>query len=547
MSLIEYAKRAAVRRVVYLVIAGLIAWAASYCGFARAQGAAFPNCYSASQDMQMCADMQHARAGVEQALAAAWTQMQQQNQTQYATKCIWTNYDNRNVSGGWSYYPNCGNGFTGLSMVNHVSRGAAAGCPAGTAYDAALTCKTLCDTGSFPDPGNPGQCLSDAQCTAKNVNQQGTGSRFFEEKCIQGCLLKWQPASGSSSKKEIWNANGTSAGIKQIFTGKFQYVRACSMDATPPDKKSTNVEDAQPSPNECVQAGTQTACIKPTGEMCAKASTGREFCWKPHQTGEKTDKNVLQTKTPGEGTTPGTIALANGDTATKSKDDIIVKETKGGQTSTTQISTYTTASGANAGSSNMGSNAASGTGAGAGPNGGDEGEDDDNKASGGADCDAKPIVSGDEALAMVADQAWYTRCAVEAGNAAKVTGNVDDCTQPFTVEGSNANAVKLRAMREQICGQPYWTKGGKTDTPGTGEGPTSGQGKRFGLAFGTERLDREPLFGGGQCPSFSITVMGRTVSSSELPQWCTIVSIMRVAVLIVGAFTAIGILTGRLI
>ena len=62
------------------------------------------------------------------------------------------------------------------------------------------------------------------------------------------------------------------------------------------------------------------------------------------------------------------------------------------------------------------------------------------------------ITPREPAFEMIANQAWATRCAVEAGNAADVTGDIEKCDQPFTVNGDNANAVKLRAMRAQICG-----------------------------------------------------------------------------------------------
>ena len=58
-------------------------------------------------------------------------------------------------------------------------------------------------------------------------------------------------------------------------------------------------------------------------------------------------------------------------------------------------------------------------------------------------------------------------------------------------------------------------------------------------------LDTENIFGNGSCPAFSISIMGVEASSSDIPAWCDIVAIMRAVVLIMGAFTALGILMGR--
>lgn len=449
---IDYAKRAAVRRIVYLLIAGLIALLASYCNAANAQGTQYPDCYGPTPNpSQQCADMQHARAAVDQLLNDFWSgSMAGTPFAEYNKKCFWTNYPNRSVAGAWSNSPNCGAGPSYATQVNMVFRHAALGCPAGTVYDPVQTCKTLCDTGSYPDPSNPGQCLSDSQCTAKNVDQQGVGSRGFKEKCIAGCLLQWQSTGGYSSKKEIWNPNGTSSGVHEIFTGKFQYVRACSMESTPPDQQSNDPEVAQPSENECVQVGNQTACIKPDGKMCAKASTGREFCWNPHETGQKTDKDIVQVKKPGEGQVPETLALSNGDTATKATDDIVIKDTKGTQTSTTTVSTYATASGANAGASNQGSSAATGTGAGAGPGGTDVGEEDDpNTSGGGGDCDTPPQSSGDPLLAQIARQAWETRCEFRrAGKSLE-----DQATELQSQNDASADPEKSDLWAESGTGQ----------------------------------------------------------------------------------------------
>jgi hypothetical protein len=76
-----------------------------------------------------------------------------------------------------------------------------------------------------------------------------------------------------------------------------------------------------------------------------------------------------------------------------------------------------------------------GTDSGEGKEGGTEGG-----AAGGISCEDLLIVFGDELLCMVATQAWAICCAVEAGNTAKVTGDVGDCASLYIVEGDNVNA-----------------------------------------------------------------------------------------------------------
>lgn len=408
-SLIEYAKRAAVRKVVYVVVGALLAALfALFGGQAKAQIG--PNIYTSKSA----------------AVAAC-----QAEKDKHKTSNDYLYGGGRPEGDACVREFDTGNGYKGVRCMVTASGGYACtakgmyfnwgtSCPAGQTYNASLgKCQTQCDAGSFPDPSNPGQCLNDSKCLAKNVDQLGVGSRMFKERCVAGCMLKWQGDDGSAStaKTEMFNPNGTSLGVQTVYTGHFQYTGACSMDDTPPDLKTMNLDEAKASENECVQMGTQTACMRSDGKVCASASTGKEFCWSPHSTGEKTQDNILQKKSPGDQPGPESIALNNGDTATKAKDDVTIKQTKDGRTSTTTVSTYGTVSGANAGSKNQGTTAGSGTGdgTGSGPGGTCEGEDceEGESASGGENCEAPPTVSGDPGEQMIALQTWRNRCEAE--------------------------------------------------------------------------------------------------------------------------------------
>lgn len=156
-------------------------------------------------------------------------------------------------------------------------------------------------------------------------------------------------------------------------------------------------------------------------------------------------------------------------------------------------------------------------------------------------------MTGDAVSMMIARQAWETRCSVEKLNDIKVTGDVEDCKSPFMVTGTNAQVHNLRALREKICGEPWWAKGDKPDSSSGNEGGDGEEGEvtRFGLGFGPDMLDTDNIFGGGGCPSFSVRIMNSSFSTSDLPAWCRLVSIMRAVVLIMGAYTALMILYGR--
>lgn len=215
------------------------------------------------------------------------------------------------------------------------------------------------------------------------------------------------------------------------------------------------------------------------------------------------------------------------------------------QNITTVVQNYQTQNGTSAGGGAPGTDTGQNTdGSGSG-----SGEGNGNGASGGANCEQPPIVTGDAALGMVATQSWATRCAVEAGNAAKVTGNIENCAQAFTVEGTNANAVKLRAMRAQLCrgdtngdGRPDWTETDGTEA-GDGDSENDGSTQVKGFSFGPDLLDTSGFLGTGTCPTLgTIDLSFATIDFDSLPWFCDLVRITRAVLLMMGAFIAIRML-----
>lgn len=143
-----------------------------------------------------------------------------------------------------------------------------------------------------------------------------------------------------------------------------------------------------------------------------------------------------------------------------------------------------------------------------------------NTSGGGGNCETPPSSSGDAILAQIAYQTWATRCAI-AGLGTSGNGNDDR-------------------------GQPDWTKG---NAPPVDQDNTDyvAETTRFGISLSPDMLDRQNLFGSGSCPVWTFPVYGGgTWSTASLPAWCDLIApAMRGLVLIMGAFTALGILMGR--
>lgn len=383
-------------------------------------------------------------------------------------------------------------------------------------------------------------CFDSQACLAKAPLGNAFTTSGAGATCVQGCLFR-----PDVSVCGTWPGKGT----------------VCSVSGAKPTGGPCNGEpppQTQPPEQGCTPASNgQTFCIKPDGHQCYTASSGRQICWQPGETGTKTDGPTAQKRDAGSQPIAPNTQLPNGDTLVSdgqpqsTTSTVTNNTTNTTQNITTVTQNYHTQNGTNAsgGSANTDSGEpGDGTGSGSGT-----GDGDGTGATGGTNCETPPIVTGDAALGMVATQTWATRCAAEAGNAAKVTGSIEDCSQPFSVEGTNANAVKLRAMRAQLCkgdangdGKPDWTDGDAPEGAGDPGPDTEPLPKRFGLNVSTDLLDTSDMFGGAaSCPNFEITILGATASTSDIPNWCTILQIARGLILIFAAFTAVRMLLGE--
>lgn len=146
-----------------------------------------------------------------------------------------------------------------------------------------------------------------------------------------------------------------------------------------------------------------------------------------------------------------------------------------------------------------------------------------NTSGGGGDCATPPHSSGDAILAQIAYQAWATRCAVLAQGDGDGSGPGGDGDQPEWTEG-NGPPVPEDTSAEDVENASSW-----------------------GVGLSTDLLDTENIFGEASCPQLpEFSVMGYEINTAGFTWWCTLVSIMRAAILVMGAFTALQILMGRM-
>jgi hypothetical protein len=414
------------------------------------------------------------------------------------------------------------------------------GCPTGSAWDSATnTCKleNTCPSGEIPDPANPGQCLGSDDCLARNASLTTEPVvKGFASKCIAGCQLK---------------AQSSTVGVDGMYTASFQY--SGSVCTLPQDEPETPKEEAEKKDTEkCQDIGSgYKSCLRSDGKQCITMKNGQASCWAPGETGLKTDGNAAQKRDAGTTATPPNAQLPSGDTLVQdgpTKTSTTTKTDANGNTIVinTTVTNYGTQHNTNAGTTNQGTtNTGASTNGGGGYVGGapdGEGEEDGTSASGGGDCKNPPIVSGDAALNMVANQAWHTRCAVDAGNAAKVTGDVGNCAQPYTVEGTHANAEQLRALRAQICGETFTDLETADKTDGTeGFDIASVFGEEGGEpGTGVADLDASGFGFGNACPAppeFFHTVLDTT-------DFCTLLSSIGLLVAAIGMLHATYIVRG---
>lgn len=295
---------------------------------------------------------------------------------------------------------------------NSSRRRYAEGCPAGTEWFASLQ-----------------KC--DKPCSARNADLGGTAQPIKwassnASQCIAEC--KYQIVSDQQTRTVTATVGGSTATAGTLYGGRWEYTG----DRCPASPAPLPIEDAQPK-TECTPAANgQTYCLRPSGDACATSSAGRMICWRPGETGIKTDGTVTQTNTQGQESPsppPGSTHTATTNVTTTTNTNI----------STSTINNYTTNDGSPAGSTNDGTSVGSDgkpSAGGSGSGSGSGGDGDGNSSGGGGDCASPPVSSGDALLAQIAHQAWATRCAISDRNKAQ-----DDQAAELAGQGDGLDGV----------------------------------------------------------------------------------------------------------
>lgn len=526
----DYIKRAAVRRIVWIVVGVAVYALLGWLNDARAQ---MKDCSLAGYGCTIEEAYAWAAAGIPIATNSCLSNPPTQPRIVTPYHVQHFPAESRFIVQGaceHDAWPHNGE-YTPKEVSLRVGRYSSA-CPAGSTWNEDLN-----------------RCFDPAECHARNAMEgfAGVGQtvRPFSSRCIAGCRF-------AAADAQCTTVDGS---IGQSCTGHYEWTGdQCSTNA--PDPNDPHIPDTYETPEgaanesdkneDCIAAsGGQTYCKKRSGENCYTASTGREICWQPGETGEKSDHDVLQKVNAGDtAIPPANPNLPSGDTLNQKGDPITTRTSNAsdpGREIVTTATNYETERGTNPGSGNQGQ-----------PTGGSSGKDSDEgekgSVSGGGSCDDPPIArGGDPVVVAIVDQTWATRCAVEAGNAAKVTGDVGDCSKPFVVEGSNANAVKLRAMREQICGE--YAKGEREGVSSVLEGAIASMEGEFesiwgdGDDSGSGGIVTTRYGGGGSCPVIEVTLPITGQTWTPPPQFCSLIAGLRllfIAVATVWALRIIG-------
>lgn len=214
-------------------------------------------------------------------------------------------------------------------------------------------------------------CFSPERCLAKTPVQYGllNVSVGGMHMCQDGCDYEARDGTDSNLTTHLGDVLHTYYGGAYKPTGQ-----PCTSGQNGPQP---------PKKQECVPIEGMTACKRDDGKLCASASTGKQICWNPGETGEKGDGPLLQVRNAGGLPASPQTPPPPGDSFQQQGNSHSMGESIGGGTTiNTTITNYTTGSGVNAvgsgGSSSGGSGnsgePADGSGSGSGGGSGDSGE-----------------------------------------------------------------------------------------------------------------------------------------------------------------------------
>lgn len=314
-------------------------------------------------------------------------------------------------------------------------------CPAGSFWNDGTN---QCDCGPGSIIGPNGQCKT---CSSFNSEpgflNAGPSTRNFQSACIGGCTFA---ASGPSVCSTL-NGSMTCSGVYE-FTGD-----SCTVPTNPEPGLPQTPPDLLPAPEKtCFPAeANQTMCVKKNGDHCTSTRAGKEICWKPGETGDKTSGPEIQSRRPGTDTSPPTDKPKPPETLKPPYNTITTTTTIVNNNNTTTTVTTTTTSrettnGTNAGDRDDASNSDGSDG---------DGDGDGDGAGESGDCNVPPKCTLGESIGCaMLRQSWTNHCAGLKGADSPEVGDFSDLND------------KIPGLDSAL--QDVWSSGGdESDGPPT--------------------------------------------------------------------------------
>lgn len=457
--LTRYFARAVVRRIAYACVALLFAAMAQMCAAPSARAADCP------YGTKVCDQ------GTAFALCKAAIARTQQE------------FKDRNVDWEIRVYMDCqrSDGDSGGAYMCSVNAG-----------------ETLCRNSDGENQDTFGFPLADT-CAARNKAALADAIGYSAPStCIGGCQVQGTSYSQAQGPVKVY-------GMKE---------RTYNGSTCIPTKPTNNIgetakdqEEAKtPKAPECTALGAgQTGCVKPNGDYCATASSGKTFCWTPSETGKKTDASDAQVKSPkGDPVTPPPIPPP--DSEWQRKDGHQQTTCVNNACTTYNVTNYSsvptgTAKNSTGDNSADGSGNSSGNGAQSGD--GDKPEESKDSASDSGNCTAPPICVGDTLKCLQLKFTWKIDCNTQGNEVTKGDGcseaDVPVCAGKSCKAEAYSNVLqqwKQRCAMEAV-GQGMASRAAgisNGDDAGVVEGIWGGESGGSGL---TLRQDLVNVGGGG--------------------------------------------------
>ena len=253
-----------------------------------------------------------------------------------------------------------------------------------------------CQAPEWEDPTTPGQCLSSLKCLSRNVdlgsNAGDARPSLATSRCVAGCKF------GMVGPYTTDTNNVSGVGSRTVYRGVMEYTGdQCGVSPIDPVWDQNKVKE-QP-PQECTGGPALQVCVKKSGERCVTSKSGRQICWGPNETGQKTDNDVLQKRDAGPNEIPPNPTIPTGDTLNKVGQSVTNTTTNNTTNSivTTTTTNYITTYGTKP------------PGDGAGEKGDGSG-DDKSSGSTSSNCEQAPQCQGDAIDCAMLRQGWINHC-----------------------------------------------------------------------------------------------------------------------------------------